>query len=560
MRNIAKISSILLLAVSVMACGKKPEPKTGVNVKGEDGKDTVVGAEAQKNYDAALENFIKHDKAADWNDASCEESAQAFLRANEQNKKDLGGKELAPAVYNVGLAYQRCNKDAEAKKYFAQALGIDGKFHRAKVQIALYDYKAGGDAALEPTIQALQQAVLDAEFQNTEALVNLAMLEMKRGSATGWQGCQSDLECAKKNIQRALAVDDGYMPAFNQLAIYYLERAKEKVGRKTSKVVAGRKKEKKIDQQQLELAALVCSQAIRKNPKYAPIHNTAGLIQVELGNINSAVQEFKVASDIDPGFFEAQMNYAAVNLSFRGFKNAEDAYRASLKLKPNDYDAHLGLALAIRGQINDSNWDANVKDAQAMLDKAKEISPERPETYYNAGILTQEFKVKGITNEKEKIPVLDAAAALYNDFINKAGPNPDFADAVKRAKERIRDIEDIKKFITEGIKAAEEAPPPVDQPGGLEGPKEGEGGEPKPPEPEKKPLSGAPQHERRPSRVAFRVLWMEVAPRWSAEAAAVRLTFKRDRRSDSRNLFSASLSVSGEAGEPRNAKRVRSSG
>ena len=34
--------------------------------------------------------------------------------------------------------------------------------------------------------------------------------------------------------------------------------------------------------QQLELAALVCSQAIRKNPNYAAIHNTAGLIQVEL--------------------------------------------------------------------------------------------------------------------------------------------------------------------------------------------------------------------------------------------------------------------------------------
>ena len=164
-------------------------------------------------------------------------------------------------------------------------------------------------------------------------------------------------------------------PAFNQLAIYYLERAKEKVGRaKGTVATAGRTsktKEKKIDQQQLELAALVCSQAIRKNPKYPAIHNTAGLIQVELGNINSAVSSFKTASDLDPGFFEAQMNYAAVNLSFRGFKNAEDAYRSALKIKPNDYDAHLGLALALRGQINDSNFDANVKAAQEELDKAK---------------------------------------------------------------------------------------------------------------------------------------------------------------------------------------------
>ena len=43
---------------------------------------------------------------------------------------------------------------------------------------------------------------------------------------------------------------------------------------------------------ELELAALVCSQAVRKNPKYAPIHNTAGLIQNELGQVNGAVSAF----------------------------------------------------------------------------------------------------------------------------------------------------------------------------------------------------------------------------------------------------------------------------
>ena len=72
-----------------------------------------------------------------------------------------------------------------------------------------------------------------------------------------------------------------------------------------------------------ELTALVCSQAVRKNPKYAAIHNTAGMIQVELGNLNSAVSEFNNARTLDPTFYEAQMNYAAVNLQFRGFAQAE---------------------------------------------------------------------------------------------------------------------------------------------------------------------------------------------------------------------------------------------
>jgi len=62
--------------------------------------------------------------------------------------------------------------DDEAKKYFQQALSLDPKSHRAKTQLALYAYKDGGDGALESTIKSLEQAVLDAEFQNTEALVN----------------------------------------------------------------------------------------------------------------------------------------------------------------------------------------------------------------------------------------------------------------------------------------------------------------------------------------------------------------------------------------------------
>jgi len=354
-------------------------------------------------FNAALDVFAQHDKAGDWNDATCAAAAQMFLDAG----KEQGDKAIVEAIYNAGLANQRCKKITEAKRYFQEALEKDPKFHWARVQLALYAFAESGEKNIDAAIEEMRQAaVVDSQFKNVEALVDLAMLYIRRNNKEQEaDGTASDLARAKKYLQSALAVDDGFMPAFNQLAILYLEAAKQQAGRDTKRrVQSAGAREKKVDTQALELAALVCSQAIRKNANYAPIHNTAGMIQVELANLNSAVAEFNTARKLDPSFYEAQMNYAAVNLRFRGFSQAEEAYRAALRMKPTDFDAHLGLALALRGEIDDTNFDKNVKEASEELAKAKQLAPERPETYYNEAILTQEYKAKagGPSSEAER--------------------------------------------------------------------------------------------------------------------------------------------------------------
>jgi tetratricopeptide (TPR) repeat protein len=451
MKSLASAIAPSLLVILAAACGgggETPEPKSQASAKAPAQPTKAVSAETAKGFNDALKEMVDHDHANDWTDATCKQVAQSFQEASSAQKSDGKG-EFPEAIYNAGLAYQRCNDDGSAKGQFQKALDLNAQFHRARVQLALYELKEKGDAAIEPVIHELMQAVKDAQFQNVEALVNLAMLQMKRrGTGSDADGA-NDYDRAKKNLQRALAIDDGYQPAFNQLALYYLELAKAKAGRgggrRNTAIFA---RTKRADQQQLELAALVCSQAIRKNPNYAAIHNTAGLIQVELQNINNAVQEFQTAAKLDPAFFEAQMNYAAVNLSFRGFKAAEDAYRAALKIRPNDYEAHLGLALALRGQINDSNFDKNIADAQAELDKCKQIAPDRAETFYNEAILVQEYKAKG--GGANAVPALEQAASIFESFVQKAGNTPEFADAVKRSKERAQDIRDTVKFIKEG--------------------------------------------------------------------------------------------------------------
>jgi tetratricopeptide (TPR) repeat protein len=440
--------------------GGKLDPKHASGQK--DSKGQEVSKAAAAGFNAALEEFSAHDKKQDWQEDVCKSVASSFLSASKEQQSGVG-KPLAEAIYNAGLAYQRCGKDSDARSQFEAAIRADGSMHRAKAQIALYDFAKGTD--IDSTVQQLDTIIRDAKFQNAEALVALASLQMERGGDQPDQDGKTDLERAQRNLQRALAVDDSYMPAFNQLAIYYLELARAKAGQESGrtkgkrgrrKLVASSSKRVDINEQMLDLAALVASQAQRKNPNYAPIHNTSGLIQVELQNFNGAVKSFGRARNLDPKFFEAHMNYAAVNLSFRGFQEAEKAYREALRLRPNEYEAHLGLALAMRGQINDGNFDKYVAESEKALAAAKKIDGQRPEAYYNEAILTQEYKAK----RGNAVTALEKAARQYDDFVAKAGGDAAFADAVKRAKERTQDIRDTIKFIKEGEQAAKDAPPP----------------------------------------------------------------------------------------------------
>lgn len=174
--------------------------------------------------------------------------------------------------------------------------------------------------------------------------------------------------------------------------------------------------------------------------------------------VNGAVASFATAAKLDPKFFEAQMNYAAVNLSFRGFDQAQQAYQKALEMRPNDYDAHLGLALALRGQITDANYDSQVTAVQAQLGAAKKVDGNRPDAYFNEGILTQEYKSKGQDKAKQ-IATLNQAKTIFSSFIEKASGKPEYDGAVKKAKERMEDITGVVTFLSESSEAPAKAAP-----------------------------------------------------------------------------------------------------
>jgi tetratricopeptide (TPR) repeat protein len=424
----------LLAVVSLVGCAHRVAKPVDVA----DGKPQMSVRENEEDFADALEAFARHDARGDWDAEACRAVSQEFVRLGSKGRLDQRGE----AFYNAGLARQRCQQNDGAREMFEAALRAEPGMHRAQAQLVLFEFEATGDR--DGAIARLDEVIRAARFQNVEALVNLAALQLDRGIA---RNDSDDFDAARQNLQRALAIDDNYMPALNQLALLQLASARAQAGVESSSenlVLAGAERPQ-LSQQQLDMAALIASQGIRKNARYAPLHNTAGLVQVELRDYNQAIQSFKRARELDPGFFEAHMNYGAVNLGIRGFAEAERAYRAALKLEPKSYEAHLGLALAVRGQITPGADGQRVAEAERHLEAARQLAPQRPEAYYNAAILAQEFRAKS-GSERDSMQELEAAYCLYGDFVARA-PQGD-SEAKVRATNRRQDIVDMLRFMT----------------------------------------------------------------------------------------------------------------
>ena len=363
------------LVIFLVGCGAHVAPVVAVNPN-------VPPLKARATFEKALASFEAHEKARDWTPESCAAVAGAF--------DEVG---IPVATYDAGLAYARCGESAKALDHFTR---VD--LPRARTEVALLRYEK--DRNLDAAIAALDAVVREEQFHEVSTLVDLATLQTKHG----------DFDAAKANLQRALAIEDGHMPALDALARYYLAT------------------------KHYDMAALVASQAIERDPTYAPIHNTAGLVQSAMGKTNVAVRFFQAATARDPRFFEAQMNLARANLSYRGFEPAEKAFRMALALRPNDYDAHLGLALAIRGQIAKGET-TRIDEVKSELATCKHIDAARPEAYFNEAVLAQEYEAH-----------FDEAIALMGEFERRAAGKRDLTDALKRADERIEDAKTARDF------------------------------------------------------------------------------------------------------------------
>lgn len=394
---------------------------TGGGGDGTSGSDAVVTASGTTITQAAQDDWAEalaayHAAIPDgWTPAECTNVVHMFDTANATQ-----GGSFTEAVYMIGLTHEQCGEASQAHDFYQRVLGMNDHFCGARVAMGIEQYRQGH---VDQAMTEFTRAVHD-DTRCTEGYVNLAIIQRRTPASSA---------DALNNLRRALAIDSGYLAAFNQMALLYYDqavRASGGVATVQGGVPAGSGTDGDDDDdsshhqtarqatgsQMLDLAEVVCRQAQLINGSYAPIYNTWGLINMQQGNIIAGLAKFERAFALDANMFEAYMNFGEVTLGFRGYDDAAGAFTHATTLHPQSYDAFIGLGAARRG-LQDP--DA----AEAAYRAAIALDANRPEAYFNLGLLYQDYK-------DGAEPTLRQAQDFYRQFATHAGSQAVFAPAV----------------------------------------------------------------------------------------------------------------------------------
>jgi tetratricopeptide (TPR) repeat protein len=377
-KNLVWLVPILAGLLAFGCGGAKKDGKTSGDVEVDEDGNPIISAEAREDFDKAAKAYKAAAKEG-WNEKNCEKVAEEF----EEVADDHGG--LAEAMYNVGVVWRNCDQMDKAKAAFEKTLKKHPKNQLSMTHLAILELEKGNTDKAEKWIKdavAAGRNALEAVPAYTLA-GQLLREKAKKGDSEAYSKAQ-------RSLRTALAIEAKYIAALFQLAMLYYDIAVQ---------------EKKPSY--LTLASLVCGQAIKLDPEYAPIYYAVAKIHLQKDELVKALTAFETAFKKDPNMYEAYMAFGAINLSFRGYESAKMAFENATRLKPKNYDAHMGLGVALRG-LND------YEGAKAEYKKAADIDPARTDYIFNLGLLEMDYTNDGTPEGFEK------AAKVFEKFIAKA--------------------------------------------------------------------------------------------------------------------------------------------
>jgi predicted O-linked N-acetylglucosamine transferase (SPINDLY family) len=280
----------------------------------------------------------------------------------------------AESVLRQAIAAQQRGAADEAKRLYAEVLGIDPRNDAAHANLAII---------------AAQQG----DLRGAEALLRRA-LELRPDDPVSWNNLGSLLQQQGRVAEavaahgRAIARKPDYAEAYLALgtALMRQEKAEE------------------------ALAAL--RDAGRLKPRYAEASNNIGVILQHQGKLDEALAAYRDAAAWQPAHAQAHFNVGVILHEMRDLGGAAAAYRHVIALRPDLPQAFNNLGTVLQDQGLGA-------DALAAFDAAIERRHDYAEAHFNRGIV-----LRGQGKLEQALAAFRNAIALRKDYveaINNAG-------------------------------------------------------------------------------------------------------------------------------------------
>jgi hypothetical protein len=149
------------------------------------------------------------------------------------------------------------------------------------------------------------------------------------------------------------------------------------------------------------------SDVLTRYPDLATAHYNLGLAHREMGNMDSALDHYTKALELDPALAEAANNIAFIHRHERRYGEAETFCRKALAIDENLAEAHVNLAyiLAETGRF---------EGTLASAERAIGLNDASPDAWYLKG-----YALYHLGRKEEALKCLDRAA-LISEYFNKA--------------------------------------------------------------------------------------------------------------------------------------------
>jgi len=274
--------------------------------------------------------------------AARQERAQAAALVAQANQEAVIAAWTDQANHDLSAGHAQAA--AEGYRKALQAHPNDPRLHY-NLSLALDQM---GDVATER--KELQRAVaLDDSF--ADAQNQLGLLALKGG----------DLDEAERRFKKALAVDANYAEAAGNLAIVYSERGND------------------AD------AVRWLQEAIRLDPKYAKAYVNLGLLLARKGALADAEQQLRNAIQIDPAYADAYSALGMVQAKTGRNSDAVGSFRRALALDPHSAQAHLNLGIALVDNYDRSAGLQEFSEALRLDPKLAAAHANLGRFYYETG-------------------------------------------------------------------------------------------------------------------------------------------------------------------------------